>query len=503
MSAPLSEADAALLADWLEGDHEAVVACAQRSDLIAAAQVQQALHLVLRARFSGPAPAVVAHRARALAWTAASRRMRARQIVARTQRTRRSSWGLAAAALVMLSVGASVAWPRLAAVGTVTGMDAVLVRNHHESDAAGQALRPGDVVVADRAAARLSLRDGTTLDLAPGGRVRLVAAQAWAWGEAKLIELPVGELTCAVAPQPAGAPLEVITPLATVTVVGTRFVLSSQANGTDLAVHEGRVRFAAATGASLEVAADGLACVTAAGRLKPAPLAGSAAEALVGHWRFDETAGTRAVDSSGRGHDGVLQGGAGWGPGRVGGALVLDGETGFAQIPHAADLAVEAAAGPFTLALWIQTIHARPILAKGRPSGHLVSMPWVLFAGWTGQPGLDAWCWWEDPSPANRDRASQWQVPVPGLYDGRWHHIALVNAAVDLRQMYVDGVLLATDVRPWPADCGNDEPLDVGRYANPVAHRARYFSGSIDDLRLYRRALGSREVTVLAHPESD
>lgn len=45
-------------------------------------------------------------------------------------------------------------------------------------------------------------------------------------------------------------------------------------------------------------------------------------------YKFDETSGTTAVDSSGRGNDGVLQGGASWAKGKILGSVKLDGVNG-------------------------------------------------------------------------------------------------------------------------------------------------------------------------------
>ena len=46
---------------------------------------------------------------------------------------------------------------------------------------------------------------------------------------------------------------------------------------------------------------------------------------LVGWWKFDETNGTIAHDSSGNGYDGNLSGGPTWSTGKIGGALSFDG----------------------------------------------------------------------------------------------------------------------------------------------------------------------------------
>ena len=55
---------------------------------------------------------------------------------------------------------------------------------------------------------------------------------------------------------------------------------------------------------------------------------------LVGWWKFDETNGTVAYDSSGNGNDGNLTNGPTWTSGKIGGALSFDGVDDRVRLPH-------------------------------------------------------------------------------------------------------------------------------------------------------------------------
>ncbi|MHC4253319.1 MAG: LamG-like jellyroll fold domain-containing protein, partial [Planctomycetota bacterium] len=71
--------------------------------------------------------------------------------------------------------------------------------------------------------------------------------------------------------------------------------------------------------------------------------------ALHGWWRFDDGAGARALDSSGKGLDGTVVGGAKWVKGRLGGALEFDGKDDRVKLPQGfADLGEG-----FTVAMWV------------------------------------------------------------------------------------------------------------------------------------------------------
>jgi hypothetical protein len=82
---------------------------------------------------------------------------------------------------------------------------------------------------------------------------------------------------------------------------------------------------------------------------------------------------------------------------------------------------------------------------------------------------------------------------VTGHLDGRWHHLAGVISTKGL-DIYIDGILRNHDVdtqsvlyRPAPA-------LWVGRAGTTTTHD---FSGTIDDVRIYTRALGGAEIAAL------
>ena len=53
---------------------------------------------------------------------------------------------------------------------------------------------------------------------------------------------------------------------------------------------------------------------------------------IVGWWKFDETNGTVAYDSSGNGYDGNLIGGSTWATGKIGGAISLDGTNDYVEV---------------------------------------------------------------------------------------------------------------------------------------------------------------------------
>ncbi len=72
---------------------------------------------------------------------------------------------------------------------------------------------------------------------------------------------------------------------------------------------------------------------------------------LVGWWRFDDGSGTTAMDSSGNGNDGTLNGGAQWTDGQIGGAIQFNGSDSFVAAPH-----IPLNSQSFTIAMWVNPV---------------------------------------------------------------------------------------------------------------------------------------------------
>ena len=71
----------------------------------------------------------------------------------------------------------------------------------------------------------------------------------------------------------------------------------------------------------------------------------------VGMWLFNEGSGSLANDTSGKGNDGKIEGGANWVNGKFGKALSLDGSNDYVEIAHDDSLMVGA---EHTIALWFK-----------------------------------------------------------------------------------------------------------------------------------------------------
>jgi hypothetical protein len=207
---------------------------------------------------------------------------------------------------------------------------------------------------------------------------------------------------------------------------------------------------------------------------------------LVAWWTLDEGGGTKASDSSGNRLNGTLRSSPVWTSGKRRGALSFNGQSDYVEIRKDPKLYVQ---GPFTVAAWVN-----PELLPKSEWGMYVVSDYSLDGGHCSfslrvmSSGAVQFFWQTDPE----ERAIA--MSAGRLAPGTWTHIAGVWDG-KARTVYLNGVADGTNRDPQPRpDIGGN--IAIGR---PGSCGILYFSGRIDDVRLYSRALSSAEVRALAH----
>ncbi len=209
---------------------------------------------------------------------------------------------------------------------------------------------------------------------------------------------------------------------------------------------------------------------------KPAPRTQprEAPDRLVAHYRFDEAVEGQLRDEKGGNHL-QLVGGA-IVPEGAGGALSLDGEDDCAVLPLGSALKHRRSVDRHALA---------PSAADSRATA-------TSFRSTVGTSiSVLTGCCDLKPAPlptrlghAHRDRA---------LRAGRWSMAAAVfDPDAKTLSLYVNGKLAGSKPRTDGGLGGVDGlPLELGRYN---ASNSQYYTGQLDELRIYRRALGEDEL---------
>jgi concanavalin A-like lectin/glucanase superfamily protein/Big-like domain-containing protein/purple acid phosphatase-like protein len=207
----------------------------------------------------------------------------------------------------------------------------------------------------------------------------------------------------------------------------------------------------------------------------------------IAQWTLDDGAGVLAADSSGHANVGTLTGGPVWTAGRRDTGLLLDGVDDYVSVPHAPALD----AFPLSVTAWFKTSTSagvRGLVNKyvaGSYDGYQVFL----------QDGrLCAW-YLRDTSNYVYD-GGDCTMSTPGYNDGQWHQVAFV---VDDSggELYVDGALKAS--QPWTGTAGaptTTQGIHLGHYPGAFGG-AEFLPATIDEIRIYDRALGADEVSAL------
>ena len=196
---------------------------------------------------------------------------------------------------------------------------------------------------------------------------------------------------------------------------------------------------------------------------------------LVGYWSFDDGAGTSATDFSGKNNAGVFPGGTAnptWVDGKRGKALSFDGGDyiSFSNPINQANLSQE-----WTVAAW-----AKLSTGSGSSYQFLIS---GLNAGVKLMHGVKPLLY------LNCCTDDYYMYGTTDLRDNKWHYVAFVFRNSDgLRKIYVDG---RDDSSSGPNNTSTPEGM------NATFNLGSQVIGSIDDVRVYNRALSAAEVQTL------
>jgi hypothetical protein len=200
---------------------------------------------------------------------------------------------------------------------------------------------------------------------------------------------------------------------------------------------------------------------------------------LIAHWNLDEEAGDIAQDSAGD-NDTTLHGEPPWQPmgGKLSGALNFQGINDYMSTPFVLD----PSKGSFSVFAWIK---------GGAPGQAIISQIGDFGEIWLGIDAsegnlITGFCdIYFDPLES--------EAVITG---GQWYHIGLVyDYDVFHRRLYVNGILVAEDTT---AVAGN--PSGGGFYigASVDLDAGSFFSGMLDDVRIYNMALSEEEIAALA-----
>ena len=192
---------------------------------------------------------------------------------------------------------------------------------------------------------------------------------------------------------------------------------------------------------------------------------------LVGYWNFDEGSGTTAADSSGNGNAGTIIGTTVV-PGKIGSARAFNSSSDMVTVP---DNGVVLDPASITMSAWIYpTLDlVGDIISKNGNSGYRYRRNTAKTATFYDRGGTNA-------------IGSNNTIPL-----GAWSMLTVTGNASGLK-IYINGILDSSNNSAYgPGD--NADSLYIGVYG-PYSEP---FTGNLDDVRVYNRALSAAEILAL------
>jgi hypothetical protein len=202
---------------------------------------------------------------------------------------------------------------------------------------------------------------------------------------------------------------------------------------------------------------------------------------LVAGWSFDEASGTLATDRSGNNNTATLVNGVARGTGNYGGGLTFDGINDYLSIPNSASLDVSGT--ELTLSMWInpQALAGGDSVVLGKFWNATMTSPYYQY-------GLELSGGTVPVFQVGTTGGVQLASMGSALALNQWSNLAIVFNGSQA-QFYVNGALVTT-ASLSASITARGNALRVGADASTQ----QFFKGSLDDVRIYTRALTTAEI---------
>ena len=195
---------------------------------------------------------------------------------------------------------------------------------------------------------------------------------------------------------------------------------------------------------------------------------------LEGWWKLDDGSGRTALDSSGNGNTGTLSSTAPtWTTGELGGALNFNGNS-YVSIPSSSNINNVATNNQITISAWIKVSSLNNTYQEIARQNN-----WFLLLNTSNQISMST-------SGASAEYTNGFSFTA----DNQWHLITGTFDGTTIR-LYEDGILQKSYA--GGALSSNATPLYIGAFSGS----SQYFSGSMDDVRIYSRALSGSDILLL------
>ena len=206
---------------------------------------------------------------------------------------------------------------------------------------------------------------------------------------------------------------------------------------------------------------------------------------LIGYWSFDDGTG---ADNSGNGSSGALINNPNAVAGKLGQALNLNGTSQYVNVNNISN----PGSGDLSIFAWVKTTQAGAfnMIVSKRNSSASTNPGYQLFQNSSGAASFTF-------ADGNSTRVRV-DSTGPRINDGNWHYVGVVFARAGNGVIYVDGVAAtngAASITSQSGNVSNTLPLRFG--LEDQTNQGFYWTGGIDEVRIYNRAFSAPEVSTL------
>ncbi len=214
--------------------------------------------------------------------------------------------------------------------------------------------------------------------------------------------------------------------------------------------------------------------------------------APIAHWKFNEGSGDIVLDCSGNQYDGTFNnmGIENWGDGKSCGGVIFDGTDDYINVSRFKGIA---GAGSRTCSAWIKTSDSNKYCMIIGWGDNSINNKWLVRVNSDGY--FEVACW---GGIITSNKA---------VNDNNWHHVAAVlendgSANISEVKLFVDGVqagIISNNSLSINTGLGSDLVLGAFIMDDVPLH---LFEGSIDEVRVYSRALNADDVLQLYNEDA-
>jgi hypothetical protein len=206
-------------------------------------------------------------------------------------------------------------------------------------------------------------------------------------------------------------------------------------------------------------------------------------------FKFNESSGTVAADSSGNGFNGTVTSAVWTNPGRFGNALSFDGASDYVSVANKPALQIT---GSQTVMAWVKLnadlttnayVFRKAMSGEGGMLINASEIPYYYYG--KGTDGVTG-----DNSGTNRQTFAM--SSTAALTVGEWAHIAIVrdlDSATKKLYWYKNGVLINSTAATYPTASPSTNALTVS-----INSTTQAFNGLIDEFRVYSKPLSASEI---------